>query len=218
MAPTSGRGSRAAASRRPPSRRRESRQPLLFRGLGAAVVLLVLLAGVPLLLVWLVGDLPIPTSLPSRETLTQPIGVEQLVDVLVVVTWLAWLQFVVCVLVEFGSELSGVGLPRRVPLAGPSQRLARVLVSSLLVLLTIGGTTGAASASVAAHPPATSHLTPGRPTARRGTVKPPKRQLPRSAAGRSTSCSRRGVGTTTACGTSPTGAWAKAGATRRSSS
>ena len=152
MAPTSARSSRAATSRRPPTRRRESRVSLVFRGIGAALALLAILGGVPFLLVWLVGGVPIPTSLPSRAALTQPIGVEQLVNVLVVVTWLAWLQFVICVLVEFRSELSGVGLPRRVPLAGPSQRLARALVSSLLVLLTISGTAGAASAAVTAQP------------------------------------------------------------------
>jgi nucleoid-associated protein YgaU len=152
MTPTSARSSRAAANRRPPTRRRESRLSMVFRGIGAALALLAILGGVPFLLVWLVGGVPIPTSLPSRDALTQPIGVEQLVNVLVVVTWLAWLQFVICVLVEFRSELSGVGLPRRVPLAGPSQRLARALVSSLLVLLTIGGSAGAASAAVTAHP------------------------------------------------------------------
>jgi hypothetical protein len=107
---------------------------------------------VPLLLVWLVGSVPIPTSLPSRDTLTQPIGVEQLINVIVFVTWLAWLQFAVCVLVELRSELSGVGLPRRVPLAGPSQQLARALVSSLLVLLTIGGAASAASADAPTQP------------------------------------------------------------------
>src|SRR6266545_186064 len=122
-----------AANRRPPARRRESRIPGALRGIAAALVLVAILAGVPALLVWLAAGVPIPTSLPSRDALTQPIGVEQLVDLLVVVTWLAWLQFVVCVLVELRSELSGVGLPRRVPMAGPSQRLARVLVSSVLV-------------------------------------------------------------------------------------
>jgi hypothetical protein len=125
---------------------------VVLRGLGAGLALLAILAGVPLLLVWLVGGVPIPTSLPSRDTLTQPIGAEELVNVFVFVTWLAWLQFVVCVLVELRSELSGVGLPRRVPLAGPSQRLARALVSSLLVLLTIGGAAGTASAAVTAQP------------------------------------------------------------------
>jgi DNA-binding SARP family transcriptional activator len=128
---------------------------LAFRGIAAAVLLLAILVGVPLLLVWLVGGVPIPTSLPSRDVLTQPIGVEQLVTVLVVVTWLAWLQFLVCVLVELRSELSGVGLPRRVPFAGPSQRLARALVSSMLVLATIGGTAGAANAAVTMQPAVT---------------------------------------------------------------
>ena len=52
------------------------------------------------------------------------------INVLTVVVWLAWAQFTACVLVEVKAALSGVGLPARVPGAGPNQLLARQLVTA----------------------------------------------------------------------------------------
>lgn len=114
--------------------------------LGAGFLLLLLVAGVPAVLLWLGAAPAVPTSLPGREALTATIGVEQLLAVLVWVVWIAWLQFTVCVLVELRSALSGVGLPARVPLAGPSQRLARTLVVTVLLLVTAAGQATAAVA------------------------------------------------------------------------
>jgi hypothetical protein len=116
----------------------------------SAIALLALVAGIPALLLWLGGVPEFPTSFPSRDDLTATIGVEQLLTVLVWVAWLAWLQFVFCVVVELRSAVSGVGLPARVPLSGPSQRLARVLVSSVLLAASAVGP--AAAASDAAQP------------------------------------------------------------------
>lgn len=107
--------------------------------MGSALALVLIVIGVPALLLWLDGPPSLPTSWPTLADLTATIGVEQVLTVLVVVVWLAWLQFTVCVVVELRSALSGVGLPRRVPLAGPSQRLARTLVGSVLVLVTAIG-------------------------------------------------------------------------------
>lgn len=106
---------------------------------GSAIVLLLLVVGLPVALIWLGGIPGVPTSLPSRAQLTATIGPEQLLGVLVWVVWLAWLQFVICVLVELRSALSGVGLPSRVPLAAPSQRFARTLVASVLLLVMAAG-------------------------------------------------------------------------------
>ncbi|GEK22907.1 LysM peptidoglycan-binding domain-containing protein [Cellulomonas xylanilytica] len=116
--------------------------------LGAGLLLLLLVVGIPVALVSLGGVPQIPTSLPSRDQLTATLDITQVLAVLVWVVWLAWLQFTVCVAVEFRSALSGVGLPRRVPLAGPSQRLARVLVVSVLLISTAAGQASAAVASV----------------------------------------------------------------------
>lgn len=117
--------------------------------LGAAALLLLLVVGVPLGLLWLGGVPDVPTSLPTREQLTGAIGTEQLLAVLVWVVWLAWLQFTVCVLVELRSAVSGIGLPARVPLAGPSQRFARTLVVTVLLLTTAAGQASAAVGTLA---------------------------------------------------------------------
>ncbi|MFD4599076.1 BTAD domain-containing putative transcriptional regulator [Streptomyces sp. NPDC058464] len=105
----------------------------------AFVVLLVLVVGVPGALAVTVGW-PLPRSAPSMDWLSQPIGVDVFLNTLTVIVWLAWAQFTACVLVEVKAALSGVGLPGRVPGAGPSQLLARQLVAALLLV-------GAAAAS-----------------------------------------------------------------------
>ncbi|MEU9447170.1 BTAD domain-containing putative transcriptional regulator [Streptomyces sp. NPDC048277] len=99
----------------------------------AFVVLLVLVVGVPGALAVTIGW-PLPHSAPSMDWLSQPIGVETFLNALTVVVWLAWAQFTACVLVEVKAAVSGVGLPSRVPGAGPSQLLARQLVAALLLV------------------------------------------------------------------------------------
>ena len=121
----------------------------------SAVLLLLLVVGVPAGLLALDAAPTIPRSLPSLDALTGTIGVEQLLAVLVWIVWLAWLQFTICTVVELRSALSGVGLPARVPLAGPSQRLARTLVVSVLLLASAAGQ---ASAAVAPSAPVHSEV------------------------------------------------------------
>ncbi|MET9892605.1 BTAD domain-containing putative transcriptional regulator [Streptomyces sp. NPDC006465] len=109
------------------------------KAFGALVALLVLLVGVPGALVVSVGW-PLPHGAPQWDWLQQEITVGTFIRVLTVIVWLAWAQFTACVLVEVKAALSGVGLPNRVPGAGPSQLLARQLVAALLLV-------GAAAAS-----------------------------------------------------------------------
>ncbi|WP_051681536.1 bacterial transcriptional activator domain-containing protein [Cellulomonas sp. HZM] len=135
-------------------------------GIGALLALVVLLVGVPVGLVALGGVPHLPTSFPTREQLTGAIGVEQVVTVLVWVVWLAWLQFAVCVAVELRSAVRGIGLPTRVPLAGPSQRAARTLVAAVLLLVTAAGQANAVTHAVVDHAPAAqvaavASVTPG---------------------------------------------------------
>ncbi|MGW2422258.1 BTAD domain-containing putative transcriptional regulator [Streptomyces sp. NPDC001709] len=99
----------------------------------AFVALLALVVGVPGALAVEVGW-PLPHGMPSQDWLTQQITVQTFLHVLTVVVWLAWAQFTACVLVEVKAALSGVGLPGRVPGAGPSQLLARQLVTALLLV------------------------------------------------------------------------------------
>ncbi|MFJ5998021.1 BTAD domain-containing putative transcriptional regulator [Streptomyces sp. NPDC092370] len=99
----------------------------------AFVALAVLLVGVPGALATQIGW-PLPSGVPSLEWLQQEITVHTFLNILTVIVWLAWAQFTACVLVEMKAALSGVGVPGRVPGAGPSQLLARQLVAALLLV------------------------------------------------------------------------------------
>ncbi|MFD5814872.1 BTAD domain-containing putative transcriptional regulator [Streptomyces sp. NPDC127038] len=129
------------------------------KAFGAFAALLVLLVGVPAALVVAVGW-PLPHGAPSLDWLQQEITVGTFIHVLTVLVWFAWAQFAACVLVEMKAALSGVGLPNRVPGAGPSQLLARQLVAALLLV-------GAAAASFT---PGLSQLGQGPETGRQGSV------------------------------------------------
>ncbi|MGW9381765.1 BTAD domain-containing putative transcriptional regulator [Streptomyces albidoflavus] len=99
----------------------------------AFLALALLVVGVPLALASQIGW-PLPDEAPSLDMLQQEITVDTFLNVLAVVVWFAWAQFTACVLVEVKAALSGVGLPSRVPGAGPSQALARQLVAAVLLL------------------------------------------------------------------------------------
>ncbi|MET9392596.1 BTAD domain-containing putative transcriptional regulator [Streptomyces sp. NPDC006624] len=99
----------------------------------AFVALAVLLVGVPLALATQIGW-PLPNGVPGLDWLQQEITVHTFLNILTVIVWLAWAQFTACVLVEMKAALSGVGVPGRVPGAGPSQLLARQLVAALLLV------------------------------------------------------------------------------------
>ena len=95
------------ATKRPPSRFQVAApteaSPSLRRQVGILLALTLLVVGVPALLVALSGPPPVPTSLPGREELTRSIGMEQVLTVLVAIVWLAWLQFVTCLIVELDN-------------------------------------------------------------------------------------------------------------------
>ncbi|WP_282794164.1 BTAD domain-containing putative transcriptional regulator [Streptomyces sp. CC224B] len=114
-----------------PTRRRSAGD--FVKAFLAFVALAALLVGVPGALAYFVGW-PLPDGAPSLDWLQEEITVSTFVNVLTVVVWLAWAQFTACVLVEVKAALSGVGMPGRVPGAGPSQVLARQLVAALLLL------------------------------------------------------------------------------------
>ncbi|MEO9151750.1 MAG: hypothetical protein ABI243_05065, partial [Lapillicoccus sp.] len=123
-------------------------RPSTVRRIVSFVGLLAIVVGVPALLVWLSGHPPIPTRLPTRDDLTQTIGVEQLLVVLVAVVWLAWLQFVLCLVVELFSAVKHQGVPSPVPFSGPSQRLARMLIGGILLTSVVVGQVGAVTAAL----------------------------------------------------------------------
>lgn len=145
-------GRPAAARFVVPVQSRQSRARSRLSAFGATIVLLGLVGGVPAVLLLLAGPIEIPTSLPDRADLTGTIGIEQVLAILVVVVWLAWLQFLVCVAVEVLAALRGGVLASPIPFCGPSQRLARALVASVLLAGTIVGQVGAAHAAVSSGP------------------------------------------------------------------
>ena len=105
----------------------------VLRALGALVLLLALLGAVPFALVHFIGW-PLPHQLPTTDALRRPLTSDTVEKALAVVVWLAWAQFTACVIVELANARRGVGIPAKVPAAGPSQFLARQLVAALLML------------------------------------------------------------------------------------
>ncbi|MEV2266833.1 BTAD domain-containing putative transcriptional regulator [Nonomuraea africana] len=109
----------------------------ILAGLGALVVLVALVGGVPYALLTLAGP-PISPELLDINLLTSSVGASTVVAIMVLLVWLAWLQLFVCVIVEVYGGIRRVGMPARVPLSGATQALANRLVSAVLLLFTAG--------------------------------------------------------------------------------
>jgi hypothetical protein len=122
--------------------------------------LLAFVVGVPLALGMASGPPPVPTSWPDWHALARTMGAEQVVQVLVVVVWLVWVQFVACVVVEVLAAVRGGVLARPVPLAGPSQRLARALVAAVLLTAAMATQASAAVAAPQLSVTAAGQITP----------------------------------------------------------
>ncbi|MEV0170915.1 BTAD domain-containing putative transcriptional regulator [Streptomyces sp. NPDC050803] len=125
----------------------------------AFVALIVLVVGVPGALAMQLGW-PVPSTWEPQEWLTNELNVGTFLHILTFFVWLAWAQFTACVIVEMKAAVSGVGVPGRVPGAGPSQLLARQLVAALLLV-------GATAASLT---PGLSQLGQSLEGNQRGTV------------------------------------------------
>ncbi|MFE9390339.1 hypothetical protein [Streptomyces sp. NPDC006784] len=132
-APAPGGSRSRARSRTPVSVRTRRTFGDVLKACGAFLALAALVAGVPAALAYVIGW-PLPHRMPTLDMLRDEVSAGVFIDVLTVVVWLAWAQFTACVLVEVKGALSGVGLPARVPGAGPSQLLARQLVTAVLLL------------------------------------------------------------------------------------
>ncbi|GII53214.1 hypothetical protein Pth03_16030 [Planotetraspora thailandica] len=107
----------------------------VFAGLGALVVLAALVGGVPYALIRLAGP-PLPAELLHADLFVRQLGPETIVAILILLVWLAWLQLLLCVIVEIYAGIRRVGLPARVPLSGGTQALVNRLVSAVLLLFT----------------------------------------------------------------------------------
>ncbi|MEV0581817.1 hypothetical protein [Nonomuraea sp. NPDC050310] len=141
----------------------------VLAGLGALVVLVLLIAGVPYALLTLAGP-PLSPELLTLDLFTSEIGPSTILAVLVLLVWLAWFQLLVCVVVELYAGVRRVGMPRRVPLSGGTQVLANRLVSAVLVLFTASAVAvPAASAATRVEAPRLAPVTYAAPVAE-GTV------------------------------------------------
>jgi nucleoid-associated protein YgaU len=119
-------------------------------GILAVLALAALTVGVPAALIAVFG-LPIPHKLPSLSVLTQQLDVMSVLRVVSVVVWLAWIQLVWCVVVEIRAAIRNVGVPDRVPFAGPAQSLAHRLVTAALLLFSATAALSPAFAHAAPH-------------------------------------------------------------------
>lgn len=130
----------------------------LARGLGAAVVLAALLAGIPVALIALGAD-PRGTRLPSAQhlydLLTSPDDGTILLTLTRVVGWACWAGFAVSTLVELAATVTTVTVPRLRALAA-LQRPAGWLVAAI----TAGLTTPAAAAATQPAPHAATVTVP----------------------------------------------------------
>jgi hypothetical protein len=106
-----------------------------LRGLAALVASLALVVGLPVAL-WVFGGPPWPQTAPSMDWLTQPVGADVVTRALVLVLWIAWAHFVVCLAAELVAERRGYGLAAQVPGGSlGTQSLARRLVAAVLLLV-----------------------------------------------------------------------------------
>ena len=126
----------------------------VLTGLGAIVVLLVLVIGPPAALITVFG-LPVPHTMPSASLFTHRLQTATVLRACSVVVWLAWLQLLWCVIAEVSAAVRNVGMPRRVPLAGGIQALVHRLVTTALLV-----STAAAAAPVLAPVAALAATTP----------------------------------------------------------
>ncbi|MFE4512679.1 LysM peptidoglycan-binding domain-containing protein [Kitasatospora sp. NPDC056783] len=125
-------------------RKSTSRVAAALRALLALVVLIALLVVVPLLL-WQVGVLP--TAVPGLDditgALTSPDNGTLFLGALTLLGWAGWLQFAFAVVVELFYAVVRRRSAPRIRALGAPQRLAGVLVASIVLLIP----TGAAMAS-----------------------------------------------------------------------
>jgi hypothetical protein len=115
-----------------PAKRRRSRAEAAT-GAAAAAALIALLVGVPVALIGVFG-LPIPHGMPSASLFTHQLQASAVLKAISVVVWLAWLQFVWCVIAEVSAAVRNTGMPSRVPLAGGIQPLVHRLVTAAMLL------------------------------------------------------------------------------------
>ncbi|WP_158564141.1 LysM peptidoglycan-binding domain-containing protein [Jiangella anatolica] len=136
----------------------------VLRGLGALVVILAVLVGIPLALLAVAGN-PLPDSMPSWDdvssALTEPDDGSLFLQALVWIGWLGWISFAVGLVVEIPAALSGRKAPR-LPALRFQQRAAAGLVAAVAAVFVVGPVgvaTAAEPVQAPAPPPAPAPAT-----------------------------------------------------------
>jgi LysM domain len=114
-----------------------SRLGNVVRGVGALVLALVLVVGIPVALVRLIGW-PLPTELPSLGEVFDSLGSSYISDTtllkaLACVCWFVWVQLVASLLIETFAYIRG-RKAGRVPLAGGMQRAMAKLIATIALI------------------------------------------------------------------------------------
>jgi hypothetical protein len=127
-----------------------------IRAVLAALALLILLAGVPVALLFVAGS-PIPGSWPtwhsvSSTLLLQPDNGTLFLPAVRLVSWIAWAAFAIATLTEIVAQVRGRNA-RRLPGLGGVQRLVAYLLTTITVGLA-SGVPAAFASGPAANPPA----------------------------------------------------------------
>ncbi|GAA1863473.1 LysM peptidoglycan-binding domain-containing protein [Myceligenerans crystallogenes] len=127
----------------------------ILRGLSAALLLVVLVVGIPIGL-WTFGVMPLGGDLSWEKFLSvmsaPDVTGEVFLSLMTVVGWLAWATFAVAVVVELVSALRGVRAPHLAGL-GLQQRVAAALVGAVVAMaLSTPGAGEAAAAGQAVDP------------------------------------------------------------------
>ncbi len=104
-------------------------------GIGSLLILLILAVGIPVALIALAGN-PIPPIGDWSQLFGRDFGGHLFINsFLPVVGWVAWLSFMIAVIVELPSQLRGID-PPRLRLIGLQQQGAAALIGAVLVMFT----------------------------------------------------------------------------------
>jgi nucleoid-associated protein YgaU len=126
-------------------------------GLGALVIALALLVGIPAALLFLAGN-PFPTGAELSRALSTPdYGGAFLVGTLLpLIAWVAWATFALGFLVELPGHIRGIPSPH-LPGLGLQQLWAAALIGAIVVMLTgVGAMAGSTTGEPAAAPASVS--------------------------------------------------------------
>ena len=143
--------------------RARSRSAAFFAGLCATALLIVLVAGIPIVLVRLSPHL-LPHHVPSIASIKASLlghddSADLFIRTIAVFGWLAWLSFAISVVAELIGRARGRAT-RRLPGLSAQQRWASALIAAVVVMFASPAIAAPASMHVTAPPAAVTSVAP----------------------------------------------------------